>query len=542
MIKSIFQLPFFSLLASSFIILTSISCSKKTNIDVATAEGILLVGNTSEPKSLDGQVATGVIESKVITALFEGLCTGHPSEDTTAMPGAAESWTHSEDFKTWTFKLRKDGKWSDGTPLTTEDFLFSYERVLSPDFAAKYASMLYFLKGAEAFNKGETTDFATVGVKALDKYTLELKLKAPTPFLPEITKHYTWYPVPKHAVLRKGTMTEQHTLWTDPDNIVSNGPFKMKLWKFNYIIEVEKNENYWDAENVKLNGIKFFPVENAYTENRMFSNGQLHTTATVPSEMIEKARKEDPKSLKQETYLSTSFLRCNLTRKPLDNIKVRKAISLAIQRDDIIEFLLKGGQTFATSLTPPFGGYTPPKIIKTDLAEAKKLLAEAGYPNGKGFPEIDILTTSRETSVKLAEAIANMLKRDLGIYVNIKKYEWQTYLAKVSGLEYDLATGGWTGDYIDPTTFLDMWKKGDGNNRTGWSSEEYEKILETASQTQDPEKRLTLLAEAETLLLNERPIIPLYWNTSNYLLHTDVKGWEPLLLNNHPYKFIELKR
>ena len=516
------------------------SCKKENAAMLSNKQGILLVGNTAEPESLDPQVATGVIESNIIRALFEGLCVEDPKKDGNSLPGVAESWTHTDDFKIWTFKLRSSNRWSDGKPLTTDDFLFSYERILSPKFAAKYAGLLYLIEGAEQFNKGETSDFSTVGVKAINPHTLEIRLKAPTPFLPELTKHYTWYPVPKHAVLRKGKIDEQHTNWTDLDNIVSNGPFQLKSWQFNYLIEVEKNQQYWDTNVVKLNGIKFLPVSNQYTENRMFAANQLHVTATIPAEMIEYSKAKFPKNIRQETYLSSNFLRCNVNGK-LKDVRIRKAISLSLPRQVIVDNLLKGGQKPSTSLTPPFGDYKPPMISRKNLTEAKQLLADAGYPNGENFPEIDLLTTKRETSVKIAEAIANILKRDLGIIVNIKKYEWQTYLAELSSMNYDLGTGGWTGDYIDPTTFLDMWREGDGNNRTGWSSKEYENILDDAAQTADPKKRLSMLAQAEELMLKEYPIININWNTSNYLLRSEVKGWYPLLLNNHPYKFVELK-
>lgn len=518
-----------------------ISCDTQNNAAKATDEGILIMGNSAEPASLDPQVATGVVESNIIRSLFEGLCVEDPRIDGSSVPGVAESWSANDDFTVWTFKLRESNQWSDGTPLTAEDFIFSYKRVLLPKFGAKYAGLLYLIKGSEDFNKGKTTDFNTVGVKALDDYTLEISLKAPTPFLPELTKHYTWFPVPKHAILREGPIDKKHTNWTDYGKIVSNGPFKLKKWTFNYLIEVDRNPKYWDHENVKLNGIQFLPVSNFYTENRMFAAKQLHVTSTIPSEMIEYSKKNFAKNVRQETYLSSKFLRCHVHGK-LKDVRVREAISLAMPREDIVENLLKGGQKASYSLTPPFGDYAPPKVSTFNLQRAKELMAEAGYPDGKGFPEIDILTTKSESNVKIAEAIANILKRDLGIIVNIKKYEWQTYLAELSGLNYDLGTSGWTGDYIDPTTFLDMWRDGDGNNRTGWANKEYEAILDTAAQISDPKKRLAMLAEAEEMMLKEYPIINLNWNTSNYLLHEDVKGWYPLLLNSHPYKFVELRK
>lgn len=516
-------------------------CKKASNVEIANREKILIVANTAEPQSLDPQVATGVIESNIIRALFEGLCVEDPKTDGVALPGAAERWEHNTDFTEWTFHLRQGATWSDGKPITTEDFLFSYERILTPAFAAKYAGLLYLIDGAEEFNKGKTTDFSTVGVTAPDEYTLKIKLKAPTPFLPELTKHYTWYPVPRHAVLRKGKMAEQHTNWTDLDNIVTNGPFRLKTWQFNYKIEVEKSPTYWDTGTVQLEGIRFLPITNEFTENRMFNTGQLHLTDRVPAEMMDHAKKNNPASLRQETYLGTSFLRCNVAEGPLRKLAIRKAISLAVPRQDIIDHLLKGGQKPCYAITPPFGDYQPPHVVETNLAMAKKTLADAGHANGQGVGELTLLTAKRETSVKLAESLADLLGRELGLRVKIKKYEWQTYLSELSAMNYDLATGGWIGDYIDPTTFLDMWRKGDGNNRTGWENAEYEALLDKAAQIADPAERLKTLAQAEGVMLREYPIVPINWSTKVYLIHPSVKGWHPLLLNNHPYKFVRLE-
>lgn len=515
------------------------SCQDETPIEKYTDEKILVIGNSTEPEALDPQIVTGVIESNIIRSLFEGLCVEHPSKEGVHLPGAAESWTTNEDFTEWTFKLQPNGKWSDDTPVTTADFLFAYERILTPDMAAKYASMLYYLVGAEDFNKGKTTDFSTVGVKALDSHTLQFSLRASIPFLPDLTKHYTWFPVPKHIVLKHGEIATPNNPWSNDENLVGNGAFKLKTWKFNDQISVEKNPYYWDTENVKLEGIRFLPIVNKYTEARMFFNDQLHLTYGLASEMIEYSKEKYPENLRQETYLGSYFLRTNVTRDQLKNKNLRKALAHALDSQAIIDYVLKGGQKAAYGLVPPMGEYQPPRAKSYDPEKAKQFLSEAGITDPSKV-KLVLLTTDREEAKIMAEALQDMWKKHLGIHVDIQQREWKTYLDRMSKLDYDLAVGGWIGDYPDPTTFLDMWKKGDGNNRTGWFSDKYEATLSAAEKIQNPTERIRKLEEAEKIFLDDMPVIPIFWYTSNYLLHPSVKGWEPLLLNNHPYKFVEL--
>lgn len=515
-------------------------CKGDPPIDAYTKKKILVLGNSTEPQGLDPQIVSGVIESNIIRALFEGLCVEHPSKQGVHLPGAAETWVANDDFTEWTFHLRKDGVWSDGEPLTAEDFLFSYQRILHPEFGAEYASMLYYIQGAEDYNKGKTNDFSTVGVSAPDPYTLKVKLKASIPFLPDLTKHYTWFPVPKHVILKHGTIDQRNTPWTEPENMVSNGAFVLKEWRFNDYILAGKNPRYWDRKNVKLNGIRFLPISNLYTEARMFFNQQLHATYSLAPEMIEYAADKYPQYLRQETYLGTNFIRFNVTDPSLKDLKVRQALALSIDSEAIIEHILKGGQKPAYGMVPPTEAYHTPKVVTFDPEKAKKLLEDAGYGGNKKL-RITLLSTDREVSKRLSEAYQDMWKKHLGAEVSIEQREWKTYLSRMSALDYQLALGGWIGDYPDPTTFLDMWKTGDGNNRTGWSNKEYEALLAKAEHIKDPDERLRTLEKAEALFLSEMPIIPVYWYTSNYLLHTSVKGWHPLLLNNHPYKFVDLE-
>ena len=526
---------------SKLLLLTLLtSCEDETIVDQATRDGILIIGNSNEPKGLDPHLVSGVLESNIIRALFEGLTLGHPSEDGVALPGAAARWEANGDFTVWTFHLRPDGKWSDGAPVTARDFLFSYRRLLTPTLPAEYSEMLFFIKNARAFNKGEITDFAEVGVEAVDDFTLKLTLRGPVPFLPEITKHYTWYPVPKHIVTKYGRIDTPFTDWTDPGKLVSNGPFQLKSWRVNHYFEVERNPHYWDAASVGLNGIRYLPTTNIYTEARMFLDGQIHATYTLPPEMIDYAREHIPEMLRQEPYVGVRFMRVNTRRKPLDDPKVRHALAAAIDRQSIIENILRGGQQPASGIVPPFGNYQSPNRIHFDPERARRLLEESGYTTSSGFPDITFLTTDRDSARRMAEAIQAMWREHLGINVRIVQREWITYLQRQYDSDFDICAGGWIGDYLDPTTFLEMWLADGGNNNTGWASEDYMNLLRKAENTADPAARLRTLAEAETILLEDLPVIPNYWYTTNYLLRPEVQNWHPLLLNNHPFKFVEL--
>lgn len=614
------------------------SCDSKNSITQKTEEKILVLGNGSEPSGLDPHTVTGVIESNIIRGLFEGLCMDHPSDPNKHSPGAAVSWSSSTDFTEWTFNLQKDGKWSDGAPLTSHDFVFAYNRILHPKFGAKYASMLYFIKGAEDYNKNKRHKYllenlaiwdeikdenydgdseldegkhfrtffvdlsdedkrydikakglnklsleqlkginadrslfnwseglstenqtlilnayisndgkdlwekANMGVVAIDDYTLNISLKAPTPFLPDITKHYTWYPVPKHVLMKLENPFKKDYSWTEPGSLVSNGPFKLKEWKFNDYIEVDTNANYWDTANVKLKGIKFLPILNPYTEARMFFDDQLHSTYTLAPELIDYSIEKRKEVVRQETYLGTNFLRLNNKLPEFEDHNLRKALAYSIDSKSIIDNILKGGQQPASGIVPPMGSYQPSDVFKFDLELAKEYFAKTKYADDPRSLKLTMVTTDSDTNKVLSEAIQSMWSQNLGIKVEISQSDWKTYLGKVSKLDYGVATGGWIGDYPDPTTFLDMWKAGDGNNRTGWESKVYEAKLAEAEQTSDPEARIKLLQEAEAIFLADFPIIPLFWNTSNYLLHESVKGWDTHIMKSQSYKYMSLEK
>ncbi len=515
------------------------SCQRETAVERANREKILLVGNGDDPKALDPHLVTGVIESNVIRALLEGLVADDPAKDDAFPPGAAETWEHGADFTEWTFHLRRDATWSDGVPLTAHDFEFAYRRNLDPVLAAPYAEMLYFIKNAEAYNQGKITDFSQVGVAVIDDYTLKLTLREPVPYLPGITRHYTWFPVPRHVVLKFGKISDRFTKWSDPGNMVGNGPFVLKEWQFNRHVEVAKNPRYWNATNVKLNGIRFIPIENFYSETRADLAGQLPTTYQVPPDLVDKLKAGNPRDLRQEPYIGAQFIRLNTTRPGLSDSRVRMALSLAIDRKALCETIFKGYQP-ATTLTPAMGEYKPDPVVGFDPERARALLAEAGFPEGKGFPRYTLLIRSagaRTTS----EALQAMWKKHLGILVDIQGKDFASYVTAQQSLNYDLAVAGWIGDYLDPSTFLLMWTKGNGNNNTGWSSAVYENLLTEAAYQSDPLQRFEKFRQAERLLMEEQPLIPFAWQARNYLHRPEVKGWHPLLLDNHPWGSVSIE-
>jgi oligopeptide transport system substrate-binding protein len=470
--------------------------------------------------------------------LFEGLVGDHPQSDTEMPSAAAVSWEHNADYTEWVFQLRQGAKWSDGELVTAHDFVFAYNRMLHPELAAPYVEMLYFIKNAEAYNKGEIIDFAKVGVKAEGDYTLRIQLKEPVPYLPGVTRHYTWFPVPKHIVLQHGEISDRFTEWTDVGNIVGNGAFVLQSWKMNDHVAVKKNPHYWDVEHVKLNGVRFFPTENTYTETRAFLAGQLHMTYQLPPDLVPKMEKEYPQFLRKDPYVGSRFVRVNVTRPALNDPRVRMALSLSLDRKSLCDTVLQGFAP-ADTLSPDLGAYQPESVVAYDLEKARALLAEAGYPNGKGFPRYSILIGSGGTR-STSEAIQAMWKKNLNILFDIHAMDYGSYISAQQKLDFDVTLAGWIGDYLDPTTFLLMWTEGNGNNNTGWHSDDFEKLLDDAAHSADPAERLKLFVQAEKLLMEEQPIIPFAWQAKTYLLQPQVKNWQPLLLDNHPWSAVEL--
>jgi oligopeptide transport system substrate-binding protein len=524
------------------LLVTVSGCGRESRVEMATREKILIMGNGAEPKALDPHIVSSVGDSNILRALFEGLVAYHPTNDMLHEPGVAERWEPNEDFSEWTFYLRKNASWSNGDTLTAHDFVYSYNRILHPEMAAPYSSMLYFLKNAEEFNKGEIKDFSKVGVKAEGDYKLICTLKGPTPYFPDVVKHTTWLPVHGPTIEKFGNITDPYTEWQKPGNHVSNGAFTLTAWRINAYVKVRRNSYYWDANNVKPNGIDFMPIDNVFTEEKAFRNGLLHYTYVLPENLIAKYKEADDPRLRTETYAGSYFYRCNVNQAPTDNVSFRRALAYAIDQETIVEFVTRGGQQPAYGFTPPSeAGYDPPHVIAFDPERARQYLKEAGYENGSDVPEFTVIINTSEAHKSIAVAIQDMWKKHLGIKrVKIENQEWKVFQQTVHDTNYEISRAGWIGDYVDPNTFLSMWVTGDSNNNTGWSNTEYDRLMEESGLISDPKKRYERLREAEQVLLDEVPVLPIYWYTRTYLIHPDVKNWHPLLLDNHPYKHIDL--
>jgi oligopeptide transport system substrate-binding protein len=474
--------------------------------------------------------------------LIEGLVGCHPTDQSKEVPGMADRWEHNNDYSLWIFHIGEDRKWSNGDPVIAQDFVFSYKRILTPAFGARNVDHLFVMKGAEDYSKEKITDFDRVGVKALDDHTLQIELVGPTPYFLSLLQHRAWFPVNPKTILKFGTISDRDTQWTLPENFVGNGPFKLKSWKPNDVIEMVCNSLYWDAANVKLNGINFYLMENQSTPDRAFWAGQLHKTYGVQLDKVLYYRLKHPEYLRIDPYKGIYFYRLNVERKPLDNPKVQMALNLAVDREAIVKNITRQNEQPATGFTPPgMGDYQVFKMMTYDPDKARQLLAKAGYPDGKGFPKFNILMNTSETHRMIAEAIQQMWKEELHINVGIENQEWKVFLDTMSNMNYDIACSTWIGDFMDPVTFLDMWTTGNRNNATHWGDPKYNKLIHHAARTGDSKVRLDLLHQAEGLFLSKPPVVLVYWYTRGYLLQPSVKNWNPLALDNHNYKFIDLE-
>ena len=509
-------------------------------------EKVLLLGNNAEPQSLDPHKATAVADGKIISTLLEGLVRPDPRDESKVLPGAAEHWEHDAEAREWIFRLRRDNTWSDGTPLTAHDFEYAYQRLLHPQFGGKYAEMLYPLQQAEAYNHGSAR-WEDVGVKALDAYTLKLTLRGPTPHLPQLLLHFTWSPIPRHHVEANGGMLDRRSAWATPKNWVGNGAYIVNEHKLNHFLSVKPNPLYHRAQEVKNEGIRFLPIVNGYTETRMYMGGKLHITNNVPPEMITYARDKAPQDFCRDPYYCTIFYRLNTMRPPLNDVRVRKALSLAIDRDALVNKVVRGAGTPTFAFTPAGAGYEPPAMqdatysTEERVAEARKLLAEAGYPQGKGFPSLELMTTSRDVQRIMAETIQAMWAESLGIHVEIRACEWTAYKAAQQSKDYDISSSSWSGDYLDPATFVELWRGQGGNNCTGWSNATFDTLTAQAAACGDAAKRMQLLQKAERLMLQHHPIIPLYHSERTYLRSArHIRGAKARLLDNYPLDAIEV--
>lgn len=517
-------------------------CAKRETVaDRGTREGILHLAVGNEPTDLDPHTVTGTGDAKIVHSMFEPLVSYDP-KTLAPVPALAERWEISPDGLTYTFHLR-DARWSNGEPITAQDCVDSWKRMLTPSLGAEYAYFLYLLRGAEAYYTGKTKDFATVGATARDARTLVATLEYPAPYFLQMLLNSPWRPVNVRAIAAVGDPTQRGTPWTRPGKHVSSGPFVLKEWTINQHVIVAKSPTYWARDQVQLNAVHFYPIDNIDAQERAYRAGQLHATWDLPLSKILPLQRENSPALRIDPLLETHFFRLNTRRAPFGDVRIRRALALAVDREAIASKVLPGGRRPASTFVPSFlAGYTPPAPgQRFDPTAARKLLAEAGHAGGAGLPPIEILYHNSEILRLVAEAIQQMWQRELGVTVNLINQEKKTVAAARRTGDYHASLGTWTADYLDATTFLDMWYADSGNNQTGWVSPTYDALLKQANTQADPTARAATLAKAEALLLDEAPILPVYFNSHIYLLHPSVHGWQPTPMDHTDYRYVSLK-
>jgi oligopeptide transport system substrate-binding protein len=488
---------------------------------------VLRLGNGTEPATLDPQIAEAVSDANIQRDLLEGLVI--LDKDGKVAPGVAESWSVSPDGLVYTFKLRPEAKWSNGEPVTADDFVWSWTRAVDPGTGSKYSFLAYPIKNAEDIATGRNKDITTLGVKAVDPHTFEVTVKAPTGYFLSLITHHIFLP------LNRGNVEKFGPQFTRGSNMVSNGAFTLKEWTPQSRIVVVKNPSYWDAAHVKLSEIDYFPIENQNEELKRYRAGEIDVTYEVPADQVDFIRQNLPKELTISPYLGNYYFGFNLTRPPFkDNLKLRQAVALVIDRKVITDQILKTGEQPLYGFVPPgIPGYRQQSVYFVDMpmdqriAEAKKLYQEAGYGPDKPL-SIELRYNTHENHKKIAIAVASMLSKNLGIKTSLVNSEFKVFLEerkqkKVTQLFRD----AWIGDYVDPNTFTEILQSDAGLNDMGYDNPDYDRLIKTAALTVDPEKRMQLLEAAEKLVLDDMAIAPIYSYVKKEMVKPYVVGFTP---------------
>jgi oligopeptide transport system substrate-binding protein len=587
--------------------------------------------NDTEIESLDPAVVTGQPEGRIIDALYEGLVR-LSAKDRTPLPGVAQRWEVSPDGRTYTFYLRKDAKWSDGSPITSADFVYSMRRFLDPRTLAEYAYQAWYLKnaqrysrasrgvnvgdrvevelaklpaGALPFARGEVVrgtleaiepdsdasaedladddryatlrtfavrvgdgptattrrfrvaskgaklaagvepceqlllDFDEVGFRAPDKYTVVTELNEPTAFWLQLLGFYPLAPVNQRSIETHGSPA-----WTHPGKIVTNGPFELVLRRRRDRIRMRKNPQYWGRDRVKLDVVDALAVESMTTSFNLYETGKVDWITKVSPLIAKELLKADPPrpDFNPQSQFGTYFYSFNLDREPLDDVRVRRALVMALDREEIIRTACAGEEAAYSFVPPGVPGYESQRCPERNVEAARKLLAEAGFPDGQGFPKIELLYNTEDQHQTIAELMRKQWRRALRINVATRNEEWSTYLSSQRQQRYDAIRRAWIGDYIDPNTFLDLYVTGGENNNTGWGNPEYDRLIASSKTEVDPTKRLAMLRDAERILMDEVPILPIYYYASRSLVRPHVRGLWSNLQDTHPLGAIWIDR
>ncbi|MDZ4691656.1 ABC transporter substrate-binding protein [Terricaulis sp.] len=515
-------------------------CANARIIGFDKARKSLDIANSSEPLSLDPHKATGSWENNIIGNMFIGLTT--ENEEAEPVPGMAERWEVSEDLLTWTFYLRR-ATWSDGESCDAHDFEFGFKRIMNPDTLSQYASILYPIKNAQAINTGEM-DVEELGVTAIDDLTLEIRLEHPAPYLPQLLKHYTAYPIPKHVHARVGED------WVKAENIQVNGPFILRRWWSNYIIHLERNPNFYDANNVVMEHLYFYPQNDVQAAARKVLSGEAGWATRFPSNQVEVLRRDLPGFVRVSTYLTVNYFSFNMTKPPFDDVRVRQAISMAYDRDFVANQIYKTGETPAYKFVPP-GVYNYPSSAAYNWAErpvaerkqeAERLLRAAGY--GPNNP-LQFAFSHRNTSDN--PRVAVVAQNDWNsiapwVTVELRGVENQVHYANLRAKNFDAGDGGWIGDFNDAKNFLYLFESRTGSqNYPGYNNPRYDGLVHQSDFERDDQARAQLMLQAEQLLLDEAPICTSVFINSTNLVHPDLTGYVDNLEDIHRARWFGIR-
>jgi oligopeptide transport system substrate-binding protein len=509
---------------------------------IALAQATYHRGNTADPETLDVHKTSTVYEAHILRDLYDGLVI-HDAKGN-LIPSAAEKHEVSDDGLRYRFTIRAGAKWSNGDAVKASDFVYSWRRIMNPETGAKYANILYPIKNAEAINKGREKNLETLGAKALDDRTLEVTLESPTPYFLELLTHQTGLPVHPATVEKFGKD------YVKPENLVTNGAYTLKEFVPNSHIRIQKNPNFWDAANVKIDMVMFYPTKDASAAVRRFQAGELHSNDDIPADQIKFLKQTFGDQVKLAPYLGTFYLAVNTTKAPLNDVRVRRALSLVIDREFIAEQIWGDTMVPAYSFVPPgIGNYGEPAFAdyKTKNMidredEAKKLLAAAGFGPGKAL-KIEIRYNMTENNKNTVVAIAEQWKRALGVDVTFINTDAKTHFAHLrDGGDFDVARAGWIGDYSDPQNFLFLVQSDNkGFNYAKYNNPEYDGLMKKAAAETDIKKRAAILFEAEKIFTRDLPYIPLMYYGSKNLVSNKLVGWHTNTRDAHATRFLSLR-
>ena len=510
-----------------------------TILSVSAHAATLNIHNGGDPTSLDPQKISGDWENRIDGDIFEGLVTEDPKDN--PIPGQAASWTISPDQKVYTFKLRDGIKWSDGQPVTAQDFVFAFQRLMDPKTAAQYAYLQYTIKNAEKINKGEIKDLTQLGVKAIDDKTLEITLENPTPYFLNALMHYTAYPLPKHVVEAKGDQ------WVKIGNIVTNGPYKPTEWVPGSHVSMVKSDQYYDAKDIKIDNVNYYTLEDQAAALKRYRAGEFDILTSFPADQFDWIQKNLPGQAHVVPFLGTYYYVLNSTKPPFNDKRVRQALSMAVNREVIGPKILGTGELPSYSWVPPgTANYGEPAYVswkdepyKQKVEEAKKLLKEAGF--GPDHPlKAQLRYNTNDNHKRIAVAIAAMWK-PLGVDIELYNTETKVHYDEMQRGEVQIGRAGWLADYNDPINFLNLLSTGVEMNYGRWSNKDYDALIKQGNEEIDLKKRAEIYKKAEQLALDDSAAIPIYYYVSQNIVAPKVQGFVDNIQDIHRTRWLSVK-